>query len=329
MQPVLGLSWVLGSCLAVYFQYLSIQLDYVGFLFFFERLGLWNWILKFEFEALLAARSKAGPMSPWLDKVGSDAPLKTQPESIYCLHMLTLGLPAKEQTEHSEQRGQSAGGAGATGTTRCEVQRGNCCEACQKQNMMRSESVLHHLTRIICLSFVLNLQRILCQEIVWYLGERSTHSPSMWYLSWVLLPSAYSTCCEDNASFWLGVRETPCRRAISKCNSYVSEVWGPSNSTRSNIWSFMEFPMFLNVFGHRQSQALKLALPFTQCGLWALGGCEQWRSWTWTLADAWTKWQSMSNTALELLGHQQFWWSGGQFLHNLDWLWLMSELPQS
>ena len=30
--------------------------------------------------------------------------------------------------------------------------------------------------------------------------------------------SAYSTSWEDNASFWLGVRETPCRQAaISKC----------------------------------------------------------------------------------------------------------------
>ena len=36
------LGLVLGSCLAVYFQYLSMHLDYVEFLFSFERLGIWN-----------------------------------------------------------------------------------------------------------------------------------------------------------------------------------------------------------------------------------------------------------------------------------------------
>ena len=153
LQLVLGQAWTGAgelSCCLLSISFNALRLCWI-LVFFWEA---WNLEFnKFEFEALLAARSKAG--SQWLDKVGTVMRLARQSGSIYCLHMLMLGLPAKEQTEHSEQRGQSAGGAGATGTT-LPVRRaeGELLWSVPETKYDKTgvSKTLHDLTRIICLS---------------------------------------------------------------------------------------------------------------------------------------------------------------------------------
>ena len=174
LQLVLGLSWTGAgelSCCLLSISFNALRLCWL-LVFFWEA---WN----LEFNKFLIRGVAGSSLQGWVSMAWqswySDAPCKTiriHLLSSYCLHMLMLGLPAKEQTEHSEQRGQSAGGAGATGTTlpvrSAEGELLWSVPETKYDKLIRLESakpytILHGW--FVCP--LLNLQRILCQEIVW------------------------------------------------------------------------------------------------------------------------------------------------------------------